>query len=221
MAARRICGLAERELCAINRLGSALPGDFNVALSTLFGGSYHGMYQPDQTWQETPIGMPMEKAQAIFDQGSQTLVAAGLVWNSANSIISTTTRYYEVVGIHESVVEGGALGSLKCSHWEGPKLDEYDIPDKQVTFGKEDTFYVDSSILELVSIGMKVEMVVRKLDNGFRFFDSAGFFCSFYTYLENEKMMDYKEPVLSTRPGPTEDDPEAEERMMEGEMSLE
>jgi hypothetical protein len=220
MAARRVCGLAEEELWAISQLGRILPGDFNVALSTLFGGLYYGMYQLDQTWQENAAGMTTEKAQAILHKGVKALATQGFAWKKANILVSTTTKYYEVTSLEEPAVEGGMLGTIKCRAWEGPQLDEYDIPDTKPLSTKEQIFYVDSTIIELISVGMKVGMVVRELDNGFKFFDSAGFFCSFYTYLENEKMMDYKEPVPNTRPGPTEDDPDVEERMMEGEMNV-
>jgi hypothetical protein len=221
MAARRICGQAEEELNAIRQLGRKLPGNFNVALSTLFGGLYFGMHQDDQPWQENPIGMTVEKAEEVFNKGVQALKAQGYVWKKADIVVSSSTKHYEVTAIETPKEEGGILGSFKCKAWEGPPIDVYDVPNTVPLSTKEETFYVDCDIIELIQVGMKVEMIVREIDNGFKFFDHAGFFCSFYTCLENEKMVDYKEPVPNTRPGPTEDDPDAEERMMESEMAVE
>ncbi|EHL02546.1 hypothetical protein GLAREA_01868 [Glarea lozoyensis ATCC 20868] len=221
MAARRICGQAEEELNAIRRLGKKLPGNFNIALSTLFGGVYFGINQADQPWQEHAIGMTVEKAEEVLKKGVQALDALGYVWKKADIVVISSTRDYEVTAIELPKEEDGMLGFFKCKPWEGPQSDVYEAPNKTPLSTQEETFYVDADIIELIQVGMKVEMIVREIDNGFKFFDHAGFFCSFYTCLENEKMVDWKEPVLNTRPGPTEDDPDAEERMMQSEMAVE
>jgi hypothetical protein len=49
-AARAVCDLAEKELVAAKDASAALPGDFNVACSTLSGGHYHGLYCADEDW---------------------------------------------------------------------------------------------------------------------------------------------------------------------------
>jgi hypothetical protein len=202
MAARRICGLAEQELWAITQLTHTLPGEFNVALSTLFGGCFQGMYDPNATWRdenEGPLGisfMSLERAQDVMDKGIQSLANHGIVWKSASRILNSATRFYEVVST-ESAVEG-ALGVINCKPWVGPQLDHYDI--KEPVSTKDETFYLEPKLIKLIEDGMKIEVVVRELDNGFKFFDSAGFFCSFYSFPENEKMMNYKEPGTSLQP---------------------
>lgn len=43
LAARKICDLAEKELWSIKQVQYLLPGDFNIAASTLYGGFYEGL----------------------------------------------------------------------------------------------------------------------------------------------------------------------------------
>jgi hypothetical protein len=50
LAAKKICDLAEKELPLIQELGSMMPGDFNMAASTLYGGYFHGLYVGKDTW---------------------------------------------------------------------------------------------------------------------------------------------------------------------------
>jgi len=50
LAARDIANLAEEELSCISKLRLMLPGDFNIAASTLFGGRYHGVQDDTQEW---------------------------------------------------------------------------------------------------------------------------------------------------------------------------
>jgi hypothetical protein len=219
MAARKLCGQAEEELTAISQLGKRIPGSFNVALSTLFGGIYFGTNQQD--WEEVALGMTLDDVKATFQKCVQALLTQGHVWKEAKIVMSSSHENYEVTAVEYPKTKGGMLGAFKCKVWEGLGLDEYDVPFQKSEPAKEEVFYVDSDIVELIQVGMKVQLVVRQLDNGFKFFDTGSFNCSFYTYLENEKMMDYKEPVPNPRPGPTEDDPNAEERMLEGEMSVE
>lgn len=74
----------------------------------------------------------------------------------------------------------------------------------------------EENILRLLVVGMKLQLVVCELECGFQFvkqiFDVLP---SFYTFLPQELMLDYKEPELSLRPGPSEDDPEVEARALE------
>lgn len=46
LEARRICTLAQNELCAIRRLSVDFPGDYNKSASTLFSG-YHSLISHD------------------------------------------------------------------------------------------------------------------------------------------------------------------------------
>lgn len=50
VAAQMICDRAEEELIAINKVGRIMPGDFNMAASTLYGGYYYNLYVDTSSW---------------------------------------------------------------------------------------------------------------------------------------------------------------------------
>lgn len=50
MGARDIVNLAETELASISKARLMLPGEFNIAASTLFGGHYQGLHVGKQEW---------------------------------------------------------------------------------------------------------------------------------------------------------------------------
>ena len=71
-AARKTCDRAERELCCIARSAAMIPGDFNIACSTLFGGQYETQYVGNQTWaneMDIDTGMSPEWADGVFTAG--------------------------------------------------------------------------------------------------------------------------------------------------------
>lgn len=70
LAARDICDLAEKELILCRQVSSRLPGKFNMACSTLFGGYYKGMQDETMTWDAglaSDVGLTNSQAEAIFD----------------------------------------------------------------------------------------------------------------------------------------------------------
>jgi hypothetical protein len=205
MAARKICGVAERELWAMKNLSIKLPGGFNIALSTIFGGHYRSTYLAEDHWEPrnycNRAVQDMASARLVFDKGVQYLIDNGMAWKDANSIVKSTVKFYEVVDIKLSPDE--ELGAIKCKSWEGPGLDEEEAFDDESPIEilgaaagsvQNETFWLEPAVLCWLSVGMKLEAVVVELDNGFKFLDSVGAFCSFYTYLENEKMGGYREP---------------------------
>ena len=58
-----------------------------------------------------------------------------------------------------------------------------------------ETFWIDDDILQHCFIGFKMVCTVHELEFGIRYFDSVvGAYCSFFVYLENEKMRHWKAP---------------------------
>jgi len=114
------------------------------------------------------------------------------------------------------------LGELKVKPWVGPRTEEEDMTDDEGNEKAEDdeeglieVFWIEDAILHYCFAGMKLEVIVYTLNIGVKYFDiSDGPYCSFYTYLPNEKMAYWKDPVPNTRPAPTEDDSHAEEKVM-------
>lgn len=74
LAARDICDLAEKELILCRQVSSRLPGKFNMACSTLFGGYYKGMQDETMTWDAglaSDVGLTNAQALAIFNAGME------------------------------------------------------------------------------------------------------------------------------------------------------
>lgn len=59
-----------------------------------------------------------------------------------------------------------------------------------------ESFWLEDSTLQHFFIGMKLEVTVSELSIGIKFFDRVlGIYCSFYTALPNEKVIEFwKEP---------------------------
>lgn len=277
MAARKICDLAEKELWAIRQLQVKMPGDFNTAASTLYGGRYQGAHmgnaawavdQPEyDDWGKIDQGFTVPEAERIF----KTAIAfAGndemflKVMAEDVQIVKSTAECFEVIAIERPDLktieeyanvknfkgEPGfikALGVLKLKRWEGPKIVPEDFTDDE---GDDDTlveeedvvesFWLEDDLLQICYVGLKLELMVHELNIGVKFFDSIlGLYCSFFTALPNEKMVLWKEPGMSplakqtesvlltlcavpnTRPPPTVDDPEVEQRALEAAMEKE
>lgn len=81
LAARSICDQADIELPAIRAAGLALPGSFNIAVSTIVGGYYAGQSDGHPSWDDTDysvnwpgemaarVGMKTEEAHVVFKMG--------------------------------------------------------------------------------------------------------------------------------------------------------
>ncbi|TVY86211.1 Argonaute-binding protein, partial [Lachnellula willkommii] len=245
MAARRICDRAEKDLMAINSFRTELPGDFNVAASTVCGGFYQSMFVATQAWQSDSdphaaanVGFSGAQATRIFNSALAFKGTDKQFYDSGREgvyIIKTETKFYEIVEIerastkfvsemamikdHDDVAGTiKPLGIIKVKVWEGPGLDPEDTSDDEeheeaLKEPQVDSFWLEDHIIRLMNPGLKLELVVHELNIGIKFFDLIlGLYCSFHTYLENEKLNGWKEPVLNDRPPPTEDDPDAEER---------
>ncbi|KUJ16184.1 uncharacterized protein LY89DRAFT_685221 [Mollisia scopiformis] len=201
LAARKVCSLAEKELWAIKQLEKKLPGDFNIAASTLHGGRYENLHMGTAPW---AVESPEYQEYAAADQGLEVRDAE-MIFKTAIAfagdddmfieamkadihIVKTTTRCFEVAGIerpdlltasqYKSVphVRGiKALGVLKLKHWEGPKIIPEDFTDDEDDqTNKSDaieSFWLEDDILQLCYIGLKMEIEVHELNIGVKFFD--------------------------------------------------
>ncbi|TVY23681.1 Argonaute-binding protein [Lachnellula hyalina] len=230
MAARRICDLAEKDLMAIKSFRTELPGDFNIAASTVCGGFYQSVFVATQAWQSdndpqnehaaVNVGFSGAQATRIFNS-ALAFKGSDNLFKKAESggiyIIKTETKAYEVVEIERAStqfvsevatikdhtdVAGNIkpLGIMKVKAWEGPGLDPEDMSDDEeheeaTKESRIDSFWLEDDILRLMNPGLKLELVVRELNIGIKFFDRIlGLYCSFHTYLENEKLNGWKEP---------------------------
>ncbi|KAK0120670.1 hypothetical protein ONS96_010872 [Cadophora gregata f. sp. sojae] len=160
-------------------------------------------------------------------------------------IVKTEAKCFEVCGVERASLQSieeyatikdhegkpgfmKALGVIMFKPWEGPGYDEEDLSEAEaeaakVAFEKSretiESFWLEDELLQYCFVGMKMEVVVRELNIGVKFFDEIkGLYCSFHTVLSNEKMVGWKEPVPNTRPPPTVEDPDVEERAFEAIM---
>lgn len=135
-------------------------------------------------------------------------------------IVATKKRYLEVVSIEQprqDIVAEFAkvkndcdetgyikvVGVLNCKDWDGPGFEDEDMTDDgdndpEPIDAPIESFWLEYDILEHCFIGMKMEVTVHELNIGVKFFDYVGgIYCSFHTYLPNEKMVGWKEPSKS------------------------
>lgn len=82
LAARKVCELAEKELWSIKQVQNLLPGDFNVAASTLYGGHYQGISLDSSAWAPEA---------AAFD--GYVSVDQGLLVAEAERVFKTATAF--------------------------------------------------------------------------------------------------------------------------------
>ena len=215
-AARAMCNLAERELAAVVAVSHSLPGDFNMACSALFGGHYKGLYSGDQEWakdMDLSVGISDEKARNVVHAGLAamgTLEQCQQAKDEGLSVIKEENIGFEVTEILKADEEtrdffkisfGGdlkCLGTLRGRQWVNPAwLEEDETDDEGERAPKrpdEYEFWVEEDALAHFIVGMKVEVAARHLNCGVSYFDTIfNVHCSFYTYLDNEKMSSYKE----------------------------
>ncbi|TQS38829.1 hypothetical protein Golomagni_00656 [Golovinomyces magnicellulatus] len=240
VAACKIGDMAEKELWAIQKIASNLPGDFNVAASIIFGGRYSNIWQSEYQEDENSddennsSGLKFSQARAELIFMAVVTISGGKdpitrMTNSELKIIKTEKKYYEVVEIqrpdpltierYENVKDKQGeicrikpLGAVKLKRWVNPQLEEEedftdDESNDENCEPEFESFWLEDEILQNFFIGLKLELIIKELNIGIKFIDSfSSLYCSFHTYLPNEKMASYKEPVPSNRPPLTEDD---------------
>ncbi len=222
-AARAVCLQAEKELWYIARANAMLPGNFNQACSTIYGGIYRDTYIGDQEWAcdlDGYKGMSPQLARKTFKIGF-TANASDEMYERYKSqslsrsigMTSVVDTGLEVTGLvladrkalklydHPEAAGLRALGKMKARTWYHPGDPDDDRTEEEEQAGpvprevKEYEFWVEDELLQRCFVGMKLETTVRHLSFGLDFFDNiAGVYCSFYRILPNEMMIGWKEP---------------------------
>ena len=150
--ARDICGTATRELWACAEAQRWLPGDFNIACSTLFDGSYGKNYDGVSSWMPEEnqvnsfVGMTTVTAQevvkfAIAGAGSEavyrsfydlvtkdeiveveTLVGVGFEITAIDQVEADTKNFYR-----EQTADYRPVGKVRAKPWTRPDLPPEDL----------------------------------------------------------------------------------------------
>jgi len=250
VAALKLCTQAEKELQLIGEVSKLLPGNFNIAASTLYGGSYHKICGECTQWDdEEPLFGPDDPASQSRKIMGMTLAEADRVFKTGIAFSGTYEHFRQIMAMQCHVVKeefrsmevceiilpseemrkklvaakdefghsGFALGILKVKHWDSPDVPEEDMTDDGEdstnangnAVSSIDSFWLEENILQKCFVGMKLTATIRELSIGLKYIDGImRVECSFYTYLETERLDRWKEPILNERPGPTVDDPE-------------
>ncbi|OQV06928.1 hypothetical protein CLAIMM_11433 [Cladophialophora immunda] len=214
LAARALCRQAGPELWDMAEATRRLPGEFNVACSTLFGGSYSRDYD-GETWWGNPdtegpvfVGLKPEEAQQIVRFGDHTPVML--------DVVSTQERAgFEVIRIEPPTRECKKIYTTHSEHfrpvgrvyakpWKNPDAAPEDLtPSEQAASSTsssrdaetEYVFFIESILQTCLRVGTKVEATIRTLGCGIMFFDQVlNVYPTFDEFLVNEMMVGWKEP---------------------------
>lgn len=157
-AAINVCYRAEEEFIKLNKLDAALPGDFNIACSTIHEGHYFEIrpLNPDADWllPEDKVGMPDKDARAIYlagtlahgtdDQVSKLIESTqtgirlsvtsteqlGLEVLRIESATSRAKEIYADPRLQSSIVKPS--GTLICRRWQVPHAPPRDLPQEMI-----------------------------------------------------------------------------------------
>ncbi|KAI1918794.1 hypothetical protein LOZ65_004708 [Ophidiomyces ophidiicola] len=223
MSARFICDEAKRQLWNIQQANLTAPGDFNIACSTLFGGSYFGAYTGDREWSEgfDPAGMSEivarkvvkfalagagthEQAVRFLDLANDDKLTSRIVHTGGFEIIAISPASPDIKDFyHAHANDLKPVGKVQARAWYNPELlsKDYSMGGFQDDMIQENAtladfeFFVEDSFLRFYFVGMKVEAHVRELNCGIKYFDTVlDMHCSFHTILPNQAMVGWKEP---------------------------
>jgi len=153
-----MCDTAEHELIKVEAAGLALPGDFNTSASTLFGGSYAGLFTGDKAWAQeaqkegvivNEMGLRDQEARIKFSTGiavlgtdeQQDLIdpaklkifgkeSTGLEIMAIDMPDETTKEMYaeQTEIVKHKLGQLEPLGKLRCKTWYAGDCDEWDLP---------------------------------------------------------------------------------------------
>ncbi|GAB7362751.1 hypothetical protein MBLNU230_g3056t1 [Neophaeotheca triangularis] len=223
LEARAVCDLADEELPKILELGARLPGQFNVACSTLNGGHYAGMHSShalDAEWAkavDVSTGLCDHDANAVMGIHTCLWVSEADEWttfaslNGENTLIISEEVHMVVRGIERAdswragifqapELEGCFLeptGKLICERWTPDFAAPVDLSPEAMEELEVRTFefFIEDKLLDLVVPGMGLWAVVKELDCGIKWLDSIlGIYPTFFVYIPNERIKEWKEP---------------------------
>ena len=157
MKARKLCDIAEVELTKSHIAGLALPGTFNTAASTVFGGSNTGSYTGDKEWAVELKGEGMDIGDmGVMDQEARITFKTGVAIMGSDeqqNMLDTkavkvlkdestglavlaidlpddlTKEMYETANSQtKGKIHLQPLGRLVCRSWQVEDFHQYDLP---------------------------------------------------------------------------------------------
>ncbi len=227
--AKSICQEAVDQITRCFRVTWEGPGDFSIACSTLFDHGKRKVLNPDSSTTER-YNMPVEQAQRVFyaSVAAHTFLFEKLRGSPPNTIevVDEVRQTFEVVKICEPDEKltrlylgmkspKGDTGTIKpCGKLTLKPIDFEDGYDKGSVrgpapgIGEKEEFVLDWTVLQHITVGMKLKLIVCMLNINFKFIKAfADVRPRYYTFLPQELMIAYKEPVANERPAPSVEDP--------------
>jgi hypothetical protein len=219
--AQVVCQQALEELPAITELFELVPGDFNTALRTLHCKKEDDGADFDHCNETTALDTKQAqktKAITLSILLGPDHVKPGAEW----AVTGTIEQTFEVCkitlpgdaiqakykAINEHFVDSPDIqpcGTIIArpvvikNGWDNTMTET--IPPEAA--GKSQ-FVLEESILQLLTVGMKLTLGVCTMDTGLKFIEYfKDIKPSFYVFLPQELMLKYKEPILNGRPGPS------------------
>ncbi|KAI0871574.1 hypothetical protein GGS24DRAFT_55535 [Hypoxylon argillaceum] len=239
VAARNVCDIAPTELRHMHELILELPGNFNCLARSLFceGRVQHlddqNNYEALVQFRLTALLWPLSEKSKKFKE--QIVKAED---PTTIKVISTVEGTYQVLEIerpphrnksivNEQLATTNMDGKLKpaglirvapaiIAHGWGniPRPEEVDFSDAQ-----EEEFVLEDELLAKLEAGMKIHMMVCKLNIGLCFIREVyDVRVSFDTFLPQYLMTNWKDPVPNERPPPSIHDLDAEEMDWKADM---
>ncbi|OHE92597.1 argonaute siRNA chaperone complex subunit Arb1 [Colletotrichum orchidophilum] len=222
-----ICQKAKVDLPLAHQAFLHFPGQFNLALSEMFCKDFYFFGEGDefQRPKEFSPEVVFKIAMAMTATREQYDAVIGGLKDSTVKVVSEEECSVEIVAIHRPTAESRKLArSIRLDmghHFEPvgtmvtkPCLieDGYDYGEDMILSDEErDTFFLDDSILQRLKPGFKLQLCVCELNIGIKFIKQARqVLVEWYTFLPQNLMRHYKEPVPNERPAPSAIKPEEE-----------
>lgn len=230
MKAREICACAVDQITRGIRVIQGSPSEFSRACHVLFDVGDNSFFEFDAA----ADGMSKEHAQRVFfaSVAAHDALYAKVNGNKTEDIkvVDQVTQTFEVEQVTlpgEEQINGylgvkdekGVSGNIKPCGWVTLKpvdlvsgWDKGDSTGPARGIDPQETFVLDTNVLEHLTPGMKIKVVVSVLNIGVKFIkDVHDVRPKYYTFLPQELMLRYKEPVPNDRPAPTTENPELDE----------
>lgn len=230
MNAKVICQEAVDQITRSFLVISEGPGDFAIACLALFDRGKRKVFDPDSSTSER-YNMPVEHAERVFyaSVAAYTSLFKKLRDRPTKTIevVDEVRQSFEVVEICEPDEKLAALylgmknpqgdtGTVKpCGKLTLKPIEIEDGYDKGSVrgpapgIGDEEEFVLDCEVLKHITVGMKLKLIVCMLNVDFKFIKAfADVRPRYYTFLPQELMVTYKEPIANERPAPSVEDPD-------------
>ena len=193
-----------------------------MACSTLFGGFYYDMYNPEDQLapgsETSHFGMSKDRARNVFEFGL-TAHCDEKLFNRYQSQVEAKTVSMESLGeqgleiiaiempgediqnLYANLPKLEPSGVLRAKSWKIPGNDatrdltpeEREAEEHVQEVVKEYDFWIEESVLKKLFIGMKFVATVREMSFGVLYMDNClNAFCSFFEVLPNEMVLKFK-----------------------------